>query len=195
MSDSAIERVSTRLTPDEVASLAVAAARDDRDRLQGLIDDQPAPIYLTDADGWVTFFNRACVDYVGRMPVAGKDRWCVSWRLYTEGGAFLPHESCPMAVALREGRPIRGVVAVAERPDGSRVMFVPHPSPITDEAGKVIGAVNILIDVTDRRQAAALEAQASRCRRLAQSMTDARTVETLSRMAEEYDERARQLTA
>lgn len=194
MPDIELEHVYARLTPDEVATLTVEAVRDDSGNLQALLDDLPAPIYVTDAEGWVTFFNRACVDYVGRMPVPGQDRWCVTWRLYTEGGAFLPHESCPMAVAVRERKPVRGVVAVAERPDGSRVMFMPHPSPITDSDGTFLGAVNILIDVTDRRQAAALEAQAMRCRRLAQSLTDHQTVETLTRMAEEYEDRARQLT-
>jgi PAS domain S-box-containing protein len=194
MSNPELQRGHSGLSPDEVANLTLAVMREDSDRLPALLDDFPAPIYLTDADGWVTYFNRACVDFTGRTPVTGQDRWCVTWRLYTEGGALLPHAECPMAVALREEKPVRGVVAVAERPDGSRVMFLPHPSPITDSEGTLIGAVNILIDVTDRRQAAALEAQASRCRRLARSMTDSRTVFTLTRMAEDYEERARQLT-
>jgi PAS domain-containing protein len=42
--------------------------------LHALLDDMPAPIYLTDADGWVTFFNRACVDFAGRTPIPGEDR-------------------------------------------------------------------------------------------------------------------------
>ncbi len=171
----------------------MAALRDGSSGLQALLDELSSPIYVTDADGWVTFFNRACVDFVGRTPVPGQDRWCVSWRLYTESGAFLPHENCPMAEAIQQRRRIRGVVAVAERPDGSRVMFAPHPSPVTDADGTLIGAVNILIDVTDHRQAAALQAQALRCRRLAQSVTDLRTVETLSDMALEYEEKARRL--
>ena len=45
------------------------------------------------------------------------------------------------------------------------------------------GAVNILIDVTDHRQAGALRAQAMRCRRLAHSVTDQQAVDTLLLMA------------
>lgn len=179
-------------TPDEMTA-AVLGARHDERQLQALLDSMPAPIYLTDGAGWVTFFNRACAGYVGRTPVAGEDRWCVSWRLYTEAGLPLPHEECPMAVAIRERRPIRDVVAVAERPDGTRVLFTPHPSPIFDADGELAGAVNILIDVTDERQAGALKAQAQRCRRLAQSLTDARTIQTLKLMAAEYEEKARGL--
>lgn len=100
-----------------------------------------------------------------------------------------------MAVAIRERRPVRGVIASAERPDGTRVMFVPYPTPLLDEHGTLTGAVNILIDVTDRRQSQALQAQAIRCRRLAQSVSDERTVETLTLMAREYDEKAGALGA
>ena len=58
-----------------------------------------------------------------------------------------------MAVALRENRPIRGVEAIAERPDGTRVPFLPFPTPIRDASGKLIGAVNMLVDISDRNEA------------------------------------------
>ena len=61
------------------------------------------------------------------------------------------------------------------------------------EDGQMVGAVNILIDVTDRRQAGALRAQAMRCRRLAQSLTDQQAVNTLLLMASEYDAKAETL--
>ena len=70
-----------------------------------------------------------------------------------------------------------------------------EPTPIVDAAGKLVGAVNILIDVTDARQAGALKVEAQRCRRLAQSVTDARTVDTLHVMAAEYEAKARILAA
>lgn len=180
-------------TPEAIAG-EVARAHGQPDRLQALLDAQPMPIYLTDADGWVTYFNRACTDFAGRTPQPGQDRWCVTWRLHSESGAYLPHEECPMAVALRERRKVRGVVAAAERPDGTRVLFTPFPTPIVDDDGELAGAVNILIDITDQRQASALKAQAQRCRRLAQSVSDARTVETLHLMAADYDEKAESLS-
>jgi PAS domain S-box-containing protein len=180
-------------SPDELIDVAIGAARCSDAELQAQIDQMPVPIYLTDAEGWVTYFNRACADFAGRTPVAGEDRWCVTWRLHTEGGAFLPHEQCPMAVAIRERRPVRGAIAVAERPDGTRVLFSPYPTPILDEDGLLTGAVNILIDVTDRRQAEALKVQALRCRRLARSVSDPRTVKTLTLMAADYEQKARSL--
>lgn len=56
-----------------------------------------------------------------------------------------------MAVAIRERRPVRGVEAVAERPDGTRIRFIPHPTPVFDDEGQLVGAVNLLLDITDRR--------------------------------------------
>jgi PAS domain S-box-containing protein len=61
------------------------------------------------------------------------------------------HDECPMAVTLREGRPVRGAEAIAERPDGSRVTFVPYPTPLRDPDGEIIGAVNVLVDISDRK--------------------------------------------
>src|SRR5262249_53973142 len=62
-------------------------------------------------------------------------------------------EDCPMATAIREGRPIRGAEAVLERPDGTRVPYTPFPTPLFDTSGKIAGAINVLIDISDRRQA------------------------------------------
>ena len=185
--------VATQKNPEDIIAVAAAAARRaDRD-LQALLETFSAPIYLTDAEGFVTYFNQACADFAGRMPIAGTDRWCVTWRLFSEAGERIPHEECPMAVSIREKRDVRGMTAVAERPDGSRVLFQPYPSPILDEGGGLIGAVNMLVDVTDARQAKSLLAQARRCRRLAHSVTDRQTIETLNAMAVEYEQKAQAL--
>jgi two-component sensor histidine kinase len=58
-----------------------------------------------------------------------------------------------MAAALKEKRAVRGAEAVAERPDGSRVPFIPYPTPLLDGAGEVVGAVNVLVDVGHRKEA------------------------------------------
>jgi two-component sensor histidine kinase len=58
-----------------------------------------------------------------------------------------------MAVALKEGRPIRDAEAVAERPDGTRVPFIPYPTPLRDADGKLVGAINMLADISERKQA------------------------------------------
>ncbi len=178
---------------EAILGSAIQAAAGGETVLHDALNGLSAAIYTTDAQGLVTFFNRACIALAGRTPLSGEDRWCITWKLYTEQGAFIPHEQCPMAMAIKEGRPIRGIVAVAERPDGSRTTILPFPTPLFDEAGDIAGAVNVLIDITDHREAEQLRAQASRCKRLARSVTDRRTEDTLKLMAAEYEERAKAL--
>jgi PAS domain S-box-containing protein len=179
-------------TPDEMLSAALQAVREGDAATREIFDRLPAPVYTTDAEGRITYFNKACIAFAGRTPQVG-DSWCVTWKLYTDGGDFLPHDQCPMAVAIKEKKIVRGVSAIAERPDGSRVNFVPYPTPLIDEHGEVIGAVNMLIDVTDRKQALHLRSQAQRCRRLASSINDPQTVNTLTAMAVEFEQQARAL--
>jgi PAS domain S-box-containing protein len=132
---------------------AEAQLRDSERRLQELMAAIPAAIYTTDVHGRVTYFNEAAVELAGRTPVIGSDQWSVAWKMYWPDGTPLPHDQCPMAIALKEGRAVRGVEAVAERPDGTRVPFIPYPTPLRDSAGNVVGAINMLVDVSERKQA------------------------------------------
>jgi PAS domain S-box-containing protein len=126
--------------------------RQSEQHMRDLLEAMPAAVYTTDANGRITFFNKACIDMAGRTPQLG-DEWCVTWRLYTAEGAPLPHDQCPMAVALKEGRTVRGIEAIAERPDGTFVPFIPYPTPLYDGHGNLIGAINMLVDITERKQA------------------------------------------
>ncbi|AMX98806.1 PAS domain S-box protein [Mesorhizobium ciceri] len=118
-----------------------------------VLDSLPVAIYTTDPDGIITYYNRAAAEMAGREPEIGKDKWCVTFKLFTPDGKELPHDECPMAIALKENRPVRDQQAIAQRPDGSFFPFQPYPTPIRDETGNLIGAVNMLFDLTDRQRA------------------------------------------
>jgi PAS domain S-box-containing protein len=109
-------------------------------------------VYTTDAEGGITFFNQAAADFWGRRPTLG-ELWCGSLRLFWSDGQPMRHDECPMAIALKENRVVRGYEAIAERPDGSRVSFIPYPTPLHDTDGAMVGAVNVLVDVTERNEA------------------------------------------
>jgi diguanylate cyclase (GGDEF)-like protein/PAS domain S-box-containing protein len=149
------------LASDPMASLVSllaeysAAASDENSCSTQILEDLPAAIYTTDADGRITFFNKAAVELAGRVPALGSDQWCVAWKLLWPDGTPLPHDQCPTAVALKQNRPVRGAEAVAERPDGTRVPFIPFPTPLHDRSGKLIGALNMLIDITEQKKAEA----------------------------------------
>jgi PAS domain S-box-containing protein len=147
--ESTIERI---LAQDAVISLATDPSNAQAQQFRDLLEALPAAIYTTDADGRITFFNEACIEFAGRTPQIG-DMWCVTWKLFWPDGTPLRHEDCPMAIALKENRPVRDVEAIAERPDGSRICFMPYPTPLRDESGNLVGAVNMLVDITTRKQA------------------------------------------
>jgi two-component sensor histidine kinase/CheY-like chemotaxis protein len=65
----------------------------------------------------------------------------------------MPLDTCPMAIALRERRALRAAEAIAERPDGTRVPFLAFPTPLFDQDGQLTGAVNMLVEITERKQA------------------------------------------
>ena len=175
----------SRHNTEELLNTALDALATGRE-CHSLLDELPVPIYTTDANGAVTYWNRACVEFAGREPQLRQDRWCVTWHLYTTTGEPLAHDKCPMAQALQQKRAIRDVIAVAERPDGSRVAFKPYPTPLLGSDGSLKGAVNMLIDVTEE-QMQVLHEQADRCRRLAEATYDRQTSKVLGDMAAGFD--------
>lgn len=142
---------------------------DERDRTRALIDALPTAVYTTDAEGRLTYYNEAAAALWGTRPELGKAEFCGSWKLYWPDGSPMAHLECPMALALKEQRPIRGHRAIAERPDGTRVPFAPYPTPLF-ENGVMIGAVNMLVDTSEQdARDAELRAKEERFRALVET--------------------------
>jgi len=168
---------------------ALDALKHGREERRAMLDAMPVPVYLTDPDGLVTYWNKACAEFAGREPRCGKDRWCVTWEIHTTTDELLPHDECPMAIAIKQRRKVRGEVAIAMRPDGSRKAFMPYPTPLFDDAGDLIGAINMFNDVSEE-QVGSLSEQAARCRRLASAICDRNTADMLRGMALGYERNA-----
>src|SRR5688572_28365567 len=108
----------------------------------------PVAVYTCNARGIITSYNDAAASLWGRHPEIGKDVWCGSWKIYTTSGDPMELGECPMAIALREGREVNGEEIIVERPDGKKLNVQPHPRPLFNSDGEVIGAVNMLLDIT-----------------------------------------------
>ena len=141
-----------------LASVALHRERAESDLRQSeqcyrqVVHALPTALYTTDADGLITLYNDAAVELWGRDPPADA-RWTGAWRGYRPDGKLLGVEDCPMAMAVLQARDCKGSEVIIERPDGTRRDVLTYPEAITDASGALVGAVNMLFDITERKQA------------------------------------------
>ncbi len=131
----------------------VEALRESEKKYRQLIEGLPIAIYTTDAQGKIMLYNDEAVNLWGREPEVGKDLWCGSWKIYDLDDNPVDLDKCPMALTLQEGKAVSGTEIIIERPDGTRRNVLPHPKPIFDANGRLTGAVNTLVDITDQKLA------------------------------------------
>jgi PAS domain S-box-containing protein len=121
-------------------------------RYRTLIETLQTPLYTTDAEGRITLYNKAAAELWGREPLIGRDLWCGSYKIFNTDGSHMPLDSCPMAVCLKEQRPVYGEEILVVRPDGTLRHVAPHPQPLFDESGRMTGAINMLVDITEIKE-------------------------------------------
>jgi len=121
---------------------------------RAFLERLPAGAYTCDADGLITYFNQHAVQLWGRKPTLNdpKDRFCGSFKLFAMDGSPILHDQCWMALALKNLREYNGHEIMIERPDGQRLTALAHASPIHNELGRLIGGVNVLVDISDRKR-------------------------------------------
>jgi PAS domain S-box-containing protein len=120
-------------------------------RYREVVYGVPIAIYTVDGEGRITLYNQAAVTLWGREPDLEKDRWCGSYKVIGIDGTTLGDEAYPISEAMRTGRGVQGQEVIVERPDGTRRNVLPYPEPFFDDQGKVVGAVNMLVDITERK--------------------------------------------
>lgn len=123
----------------------------DGENLLGIL---PLPVFLTDAEGRLTFYNKAAAEFWGYEPPLGEAVICGSWRLYWPDGREMAREDCPVIQTIRTGEPVHGVEFIAEKPDGTRTPIMPVPNVIRDATGRIIGSINLIINLADKHEAA-----------------------------------------
>jgi len=166
---------------------AEAALRDSEAHLAEIIDGMSVATFVIDAQHRITHWNHACevlTGIMGRNLIGTRKQW----------EAFYPSERPIMADLVLEGasettvdrfyhgrfRPSQLVLGGFEAEDffphfgkGGRWLFF-TAAPLRNAAGEVVGAIETLQDVTERRQAEeALRESEERYRRL--SLTDSLT--------------------
>lgn len=113
-------------------------------------DCLPVACYACDCTGLITDYNRRAVELLGREPQA-TDRFTLAHKVLDTQGNPVPPEFTAIACLLRSGLAQVNKEVVIERPDAKRVTVLSSVAPFMDEAGNMIGAIDVLQDITDRR--------------------------------------------
>lgn len=135
-------------------SIALESLRRERDWLDAVLENLSEGIVACDADGVLTVFNRATREFHG-MPKGSipAGEWADTYDLYLADGVTpMPKEEFPLFRALRgeDVREAEMVIAPKDRP--ARTFYV-SASALSDAAGNTVGAVGVMNDVTERKEA------------------------------------------
>lgn len=116
-----------------------------------LVEILPIPIYTCDAHGVISSYNKAAIELWGRQPVPGSEYWCGAWKAFNSDGTALTRDNSLLAALFKGEKSVPGQELIIERPDGSRRYVAAHPKLLKDSTGRIAGAVNILLDITEKK--------------------------------------------
>jgi PAS domain S-box-containing protein len=115
--------------------------------LRDVLESLPAAVYVTDPEGRLVFYNRAMVELTGSKPELGTSTWPAHLALYLPDGTPLPYESM--------ARSPDGIEVLVQKPEGERTPVIAYAHPVRRADGSVSGAVNLLVDISNRKEAEA----------------------------------------
>ncbi len=112
------------------------------------IEQIPGGVLLLDRAGQIVALNRAALAFSGDVPRSTEAPANPAiFDLRSPDGSPLPVEDHPIAGALR-GEVTLGRELLARAADGRLVPILSNASPVYDERGEIVGAANLLQDVT-----------------------------------------------
>jgi PAS domain S-box-containing protein len=117
-----------------------------------LFNSFPLAVYMCDKQGRITYFNSRAAELWGRNPKLNDstELYNGAWKIYSLDGKLIQRDNLPMVGVLSTGVIVEGARMTIERPDSTRVIVKVNISPVRNEAGEVIGGINILEDVTEQ---------------------------------------------
>jgi PAS domain S-box-containing protein len=150
--------------------------------LEAVLENTAEGIVACDAEGQLTFFNRATREFHGLpLELLPADQWSEHYSLFmADGNTPMRQEDVPLFKAMN-GEHVRDTEMVIAPREGSTRLVLNNGEPLFDAAGEKLGAVVVMHDITERKQA---EVELQRAKEEADAANAAKS-EFLSRMSHE----------
>ena len=133
--------------------LAEQQLRASERRYRRLFNLVPVAVYSTDGEGLIQDFNQRAVELWGRTPEKNAEKFCGSRRRFYSDGQPMPYDQYPIARVLRGEELSPGdCELILELKNGMRKHVFVSPIVLKDDAGKIIGAIDCLHDITERKR-------------------------------------------
>lgn len=142
----------TDLTQTKSTLLSKEKELKKHEALQNILAESiPVGVYSCDKDGYINFYNPVAVKLWGYTPdiTNEKIRYCACKKIWLADGTLITPENSPMAEAVRNGKAFRNIEAIIEKPDGTKFHASINIDPLFDKDGAIIGAVNVIQDISD----------------------------------------------
>jgi PAS domain-containing protein len=126
-------------------------ARAEHGWLEQLLDILPVGVMITDAGGRCLMTNPEA-DRINRhkFPPNSSIEDYVEWRLLYWDGRPVEHKDFPLMRVLQKGETVRGEEQRILYDDGTTLPISVTAVPVYDEQGRIVNAVAVLKDLTDR---------------------------------------------
>jgi PAS domain S-box-containing protein len=159
---------------------AQAAMRESEERLRAVLLQIPAAIFILDApDGRVSFKSRLLDEVLGTLDADMQRAKATlrGWAVHPDGSPYELSEY-PSRRALLLGETVRAEPMAFWRPDGRLINLEMHAGPVRNEAGEIVAAVAVALDVTQRHLAEARQAFLLRLQDSLRGLTEPREILT-----------------
>ncbi len=120
---------------------------------QDVCDNLSEGVYFVDKERKITYWNRGARNLSGfeRDEVIGKHCYDNFLRHSDADDRILCHVGCPLSKTLKDGE-AREAEVFLHRKDGHKVPVAVRVSPVTDNSGKLIGAVEVFSNITSVKE-------------------------------------------
>lgn len=130
----------------------VGREKDERIRLQAIIDQLPVGVVITDSKGIVVEVNKKIDQFLGmKLPKGVKVGQTPLLETKQKGRTLTPSQG-PLAVVLSTGKSVVDREVNVLSKDGKQVYLKVSAAPIHSHDGKLIAAASIVTDITQQKE-------------------------------------------